>query len=67
MAVVCACIYVAVALGFMVYSRVGGGPWVDAVDFGLDVLACALWPLGLCVLAFGCLVCAAERRRGRRL
>ena len=62
-----ACIYALVALGFMTYSRLSGGPWVDVVDFGLDALACALWPLSLCVLAFDCLVCAAERRSGRRL
>ena len=59
--------YAAVALVFMAYSRLSGGPWIDAADFGLDALACALWPLCLCVLAFGCLVRAAERRRGRRL
>lgn len=60
-----ACIYALVALGLMVYSRLSGGPWVDAIDFGLDVLACALWPLGVCILAFGYLVRVAERRRGR--
>ena len=58
-----ACIYAVVALCFMAYSWLCGGPWVDIVDFGLDALACALWPLSLCILAFDCLVGAAERRR----
>ncbi len=62
-----ACIYALVALGLMVYSRLSGGPWVDAIDFGLDVLACALWPLDVCILAFVFLVRAADRRRRRGL
>lgn len=62
-----ACVYALVALGFIVCSRLRGGPWVDVVDFGLDALVCALWPLGLCILAFDCLVCAVKRRRVRRL
>lgn len=62
-----ACVYALVALCCMAGSRLSGGPWVDAVDFGLDALVCALWPLGMCVLAFDCIVRVVKRHRGRRL
>ena len=62
-----ACIYALVALGLLAYSRVSGGPWTGWADFGLDVLFCVWWPLSLSVLAFDCLVRAAERCLGRRL
>lgn len=62
-----ACIYALVALGFMAYSRLSGGPWVDLVDFGLDALFCILWPLALCVLVIEHVCTAEERRRVRRL